>query len=376
VDPPSAGPFDDPVQQICINKEWLPYIAGACKQLLLEATWKDTTGDDLVAVQGKVFDLISAFLDVSDGCGVLAPNLGCFSGSFNEGAYGSESDPDLPCTCERNEVDGWVGCDDDSLTKTKLSIKQSFNSTFVREYEIFGAAPAANPSTINYTAYLNGDVVATASHFHTAGSFVDDLWSLGAQADTIVVEIEPDDNTQFLSYSFGGFRLCYAGDFPFSNEPGLTFSHTFDFTSDDGGWTALSFSGNTCAVYSSGVGWIQSLIGPLDGPNSFYEILAIYKDFSSREVVRIDVEFAYSAGTFSGNTTDSTYSIQHASFGGPFLVNILMPNVPSSPQTWTGDEFLSEIDLNLKCGWAVSGDPGGTITVTKITVHGIGSDPF
>lgn len=365
LDPPTIDPTDSPVQQVCINTSWLPYIAGSLKQLLLQSTWRDLDDASLQLVQSRVFDLISMFEPVEAGCGVMAPDLGCFSALFTDGAYGSESDPDLPCVCTRDGIVGWTGCDDDSLVRTKLSIKHSFRSTFVRSYEIFGAAPALQPSTLHYSAYSNGTLIASATHFHTAGAGVDDTLYLNLQADTIVVEIEPDDFTQFMTYTFGGFKLCYAGDFPFSNQAPLTFEHVFDFTVSDEGWTAQQGS------YGSG-GW-NAVSTNFD--SYWYMTVNIYIYAASARLTSVSVEFDYTAGDHTIDFGDTNGIYEWSPYDAMAADDY--STTPSSPYTWEGDRTMAHNLLVQFIPGITTSDPAnGSCKITRITVRGIGSDPF
>lgn len=58
---PTTDPKEGPLFYIGINCEWMPLVAGALKQLLLQATWDTTDVTHLERVQGQVFDLISKF---------------------------------------------------------------------------------------------------------------------------------------------------------------------------------------------------------------------------------------------------------------------------------------------------------------------------
>jgi len=68
VSPPGNSPTDDPKLTLSINCEWLPFIRGALKQLLLESTW-NLAGSELSLgqVQGAVFDLIDLFVECEHG---------------------------------------------------------------------------------------------------------------------------------------------------------------------------------------------------------------------------------------------------------------------------------------------------------------------
>jgi len=60
---PSLLPDQDPLVTVCINQEWVYYVIGALKQLLLQSTWDYPDIASLDAQQQHVFDLIGQFAD-------------------------------------------------------------------------------------------------------------------------------------------------------------------------------------------------------------------------------------------------------------------------------------------------------------------------
>ena len=58
---PSSDPDKAPMVKVCVNSEWIPYIAGSLKQLLLQATWDTSDPDVLALAQMRAFNLIYQF---------------------------------------------------------------------------------------------------------------------------------------------------------------------------------------------------------------------------------------------------------------------------------------------------------------------------
>lgn len=54
-------PCDNPDLRLEFRHEWLPYVLGALKQLMLQSTWKTTNSHDLYVQQGYVANLLSCF---------------------------------------------------------------------------------------------------------------------------------------------------------------------------------------------------------------------------------------------------------------------------------------------------------------------------
>jgi hypothetical protein len=145
--------------------------------------------------------------------------------------------------------------------------------------------------------------------------------------------------------------------------------YTFDFTIDAQGWNNLSGQ----AVYTSGVGW--QTINYTGGPSYRYLAIGIT---AAMDLVSYDIVFSYTAGILN-NTGDNTFVAANAGFGSPTLHAIsIATGTPTSPQLWTGTATLSALNVLFLCGAQFGGghDPGGQVTVTHITLHGTGTNPF
>lgn len=90
---PSVPATDGTVRYMAINCEWLPYVVGALKQLVLQSTWDTNDPDELTKVQGWAMDLISQF-----NC-ATAPTLT----QLNPPPHGAEMEDFMPlrvdCDC-------------------------------------------------------------------------------------------------------------------------------------------------------------------------------------------------------------------------------------------------------------------------------------
>lgn len=58
-----VDPCDEPDLTVSFRSEWLPYILGSLKQLLLQTTWKTTDADELWLVQQRAMDLLNCFMN-------------------------------------------------------------------------------------------------------------------------------------------------------------------------------------------------------------------------------------------------------------------------------------------------------------------------
>lgn len=54
----TVDPDADPVVTFSVNRDWIPYILGSLKQLVLQSTWKYTTQEELDLVQARAMDLL------------------------------------------------------------------------------------------------------------------------------------------------------------------------------------------------------------------------------------------------------------------------------------------------------------------------------
>lgn len=61
VKPPGVDPTSGELVYVGINCAWLPYIAGALTQLLLQSTWRVETTEEFVIVQGQAIKLMNLF---------------------------------------------------------------------------------------------------------------------------------------------------------------------------------------------------------------------------------------------------------------------------------------------------------------------------
>lgn len=94
----TVDPDADPLVGVCFNASYLPYVAGALKQLLLQATWDTSDPNALWLQQERIMNLIGQF---SEGC----PQM-FFSGLIVGNA--AASTPPV----------GWLPCDGSAVSRT------------------------------------------------------------------------------------------------------------------------------------------------------------------------------------------------------------------------------------------------------------------
>lgn len=183
---------------------------------------------------------------------------------------------------------------------------------------------------------------------------------------------------RFLLTMIGPDALNYAG----AIDAGLTvdcspctagWCYEFDFTVNDGGWT-LSPGG--AGNYVVGIGWQAEY--QVAGTNG-YRLINIERTVSpNMTVTQIEVEFTYSAGVQTAGT-DTAFGIWGDGYAVPFSPTILLSDAdPTSPQVRTQTANVSSLRIQIMPGGRTfnTADPGGSATLTKITVRGIGDNPF
>lgn len=83
----AIDPDENPDMTVCFRSEWLPYIIGSLRQLLLQSSWDTTDENELNRARGQAQLLINMFID---GCG---QGIGGLSGDL-EGEF------DVTALCE------------------------------------------------------------------------------------------------------------------------------------------------------------------------------------------------------------------------------------------------------------------------------------
>lgn len=153
--------------------------------------------------------------------------------------------------------------------------------------------------------------------------------------------------------------------------------YEFDFTAGDGGWTALpsaSYSpGGARGNYASDR-WNSSK--SVTGPNSAELFFRVALP-SPANITRVDVLYNRTPGAFDLGFSNSITG------DGDYYISV--SPMASNTDTGSGDRtlaFAGSIDLTsfvnvwLFASITGSGDPGGSLYCTKITLRGVGENPF
>lgn len=366
---PVAGPFDSPTQQVCINVEWLPYIAGALKVLWLQSTFDTTNPADILTMQGKVADLISAFLSTQDGCGALTPPILCLSGSFADMQYGYEPTPGLVCDSSYVPGTGFEGCTDPGTGQQLINIQRVFSSDFILtsfEFRFFKNVLSA-PYDILMSWVKDGTVVRTDSASGINGAFTIGANGLSVAVDSVSINAHTNISDSSV-IAMDEWKLCYVGAFPLSDAN--TWEHIFDFTANDGGFTPY---GAGQANYSNGVGWTTNDL-VLGG--NFRRLMQITKSFSAARVTHIEMLYDYTVGTANPGFD-----------GADIFVDGFLEEVESQDNMLTANDQVFQWNGDLPGATSIiltlqpyadgsSSSYSGAALCKRVTLRGIGTDPF
>lgn len=151
------------------------------------------------------------------------------------------------------------------------------------------------------------------------------------------------------------------------NEQDITF--TFDFTVSDWGFEAiLDVEGTPNAVYTPGVGWEDVLVNL---PSGFYRVCAIRKQIhGSGTITNMTVDYSMTAGDIEPDTGNiNGIAVYNPGFNDLYS-NPVEDSTPD-PMTWSGTEDLAPDDYlftQLIAGIKIGSDPGGTITITSMSI--------
>lgn len=377
VDPPVTKPGDDPTFQICVNKDWLPFIAGAMKQLLLQSTWNYSTDADLLDIQGRVFDLISKFGPVNEGCGVITPNKLCITASFPDGDYEFTPSLDIDCATTYIPGTGWQSCDDTILGADIAQIKREFGGTTrIRDFSAVFSGPALLSYDTKVELFLGGTSVFAQSFTVTLGGTGTNAASPDVDADSIVLTVSKPGAVTFGNYYITDIGLCYTGLFPLAER---IWTHVFDFLAEDGGFVG-SIAGLTSGspgAWFSGSGWVD---GDAEySANNWYRLVFIYRTFAAR-ITGIVLKYDR-----SGMGTDGPHSNPFTVVrNGSNTVTLLSQDFDHSEQgtdlqlTWSGDYNTNGLTLLIISSYFGGSTPtySGSVTLKSLTISGRGADPF
>jgi hypothetical protein len=159
----------------------------------------------------------------------------------------------------------------------------------------------------------------------------------------------------------------YIQYFEFGSPPVMTWTHGFDFTIDEQGFSVYS---GTDGTYVPGEGWRSTAAG----------FLRIGRDFADREVTNFYVEYT---AALQGGNENSAETSGDPNGGKLFLSGVLEYTLPDlghffdANGTWNADSgVISEIADRIRVGLTSVSPLPLIMTINYIELSGIGTDPF
>ena len=153
---------------------------------------------------------------------------------------------------------------------------------------------------------------------------------------------------------------------------------TYDFTVDNGSWTANNPGWGARGHYVAATGWTSDQID--EGANH-NEVVNIYKEFDDTVVTSITMTYDYTEGQqVSPPNLDTYIEGWIDGFGTTQVFQEFTDSSNGSGLTyqWTGSETLDAIDVQIRPGFRSGTDPSptGEALITKIVITGTGTNPF
>lgn len=416
-------PVDPPIEQdagacplltVSFNREWLPYILGALDQLVLQTTWKGTQ-DEVTSAQQRALYLKTLFgnaqLDPScvatanpyteceDDMCCLRWNNGVLE-QFSCGAWsavpGLQSNfPAQPGAGTPQAGPGACQTYDALLNANSTWLLPTLVST--GDTVQFAAATGAGNETTDPTWYCpDGSVFAlgacvgggatkstdplnTVNHMRIIAKIGSSYYDVQAGTFTVpggvsLAQMTFQVNNNILSTNSGSYQFQVT----YCNNAAGTFSHTFNFLTGTGLWTPRAVVAGTQGHWVLGSGWVHGDCAEV--VNNWYRQVDIERVFAARTITSISVTFNCTAGAFNvgGNTCYAFYDVTHSTV--PKVVPF-SSMVSGSGQVllWSGSiAGVADLRIDMACSgdYSTSAPLTGVMTLTALTITGVGSDPF
>lgn len=420
IDLVTIDPDVEPTVCIQVNESYIPLIIGSLLQLLNQFTWGDATQADIILQQQRVNTLIYLF-QIAGGCPAPCPPTIDGGGDCDDMSQleqfviidgkcrkqircciddpwttladlGDVQSPGQPGGGTPQPQPGQTMCYDASFT----AANKWWLPVLVSTDDTISIAPGRSSGSGNdgtdSTLYCPNGAVYSAGNCNTGGAhpvggdplsgkphmcFIINIDGTYYQIADLTVTvpsgvsnsqawIQVNDST--LSDNSGSYfaNVCIK-----NNQAG-TWTHTFDFTVNDGSWVATLNSGQPLATWLASTGWsYQDIIS-----GSFAQrIVEINRSFTSTNITSIDVEFDLTKGTIS-STSNLCIGL---SINGTLVVNS-----PFSAQSSGANQHfiyaiaaaMTSIDFVLNASENNSSTSDGSCLITRMVITGTGIDPF
>lgn len=413
VPPPGVDPDKQPLVYVGFNQEWLAYIAGSLKQLLLQSTWKVSTSSELDLAQNRAFELLYLFSNFID----TAPKIG--SAGADSEDFMIRQDPANPCLLQTS-IDGVNWCTFADISKCMNFGTQPGNGTAQPPpgggtaencYQLQANNRLLLPTVINsgddivvtsqsgagndggHTTWYcpdgsvflaglcvpgtgglsGGDPLPTANHMSLIIEIAGVFYSLESGTFTVpggvinqqaVVQV----NDSVLSDNSGSYSVCIK----ITNNQVPNWVHTFDFTLTTGGWTPeLASGGAPAALWTPGTGWVDQDVTFGVIPD---RIVDIHNTTTISFLSSIEVIGNFTAGHGPGPFDQFAVKVNGTPFGA-----VAYPSLPNGAQDIVvpvGVASVTDLEAFFQMCTTTPPPLDGSGTISKIILTGTGVDPF
>lgn len=180
-------------------------------------------------------------------------------------------------------------------------------------------------------------------------------------------------NDSDITNNSGSYQICVTAK---NNQP-ATWTHTFDFSAETGGW--ILSPGRPTGSWSAGSGWVEGDDND-GGSGAFFRRVLIQRNFASTHIDRVEVLYNYMYGNIATGTDDAYYLILRSS-GVATIYGRL--NAAAHPSNGAHDEIYNtnqQADLFEMYIATDQNNSGvgftGAATISKVVVTGTGTNPF
>lgn len=422
---PAHSPSVPDLVTVCFNKDWLPVVLGCLIQSTLATTWQGSQDDVNLALQ-EANDLILIFQKALPGCQTKNP---AFSGAVPKLMF--RQDPDNPCLLQ-SSADGVNWCTWADISKCQVNAQpgnkspqpasgqcQNFHGTIhmtdawllpvpvntgdqITVRNLYGSwSPTAfttiwdcpdgnlffagncidGTSSIDSgapdpTAPLNGTVLFDGTNYYDV--------SAAAGVDVpVVVTIAPGvTNAQLIVRANFHGGVDPAGEAQFDiqicNNVPATWTHTFDFTMNNGGFVPQTGTGDIASgVWTPGTGWSSSDVTQ-PGPSTFRRIW-LRKTFASANIDTWSVNFNLTKGTYGVPGSDFGLLLGEPTIADTAIISQVASAMVSGngqvAPSMTAETAVTQFEIYLASSDAASGFDGAC-QINSITLTGHGPNPF
>lgn len=416
-----VDPCDRPDVRIEFRHEWLPYVLGALKQLLLQTTWKTDSPQEFYEMQGRVANLLSCFAlagDVQDCpvpieemaydmsiceqlrynpathkfeglcCGVWEPIPGQagvqIGGPTQEGSGAPQPAPGGGCQVYHAVFDA----------NGQYLLPTVVNSGDVLSFSNSGGA-ATNGDISGLWYCPNGQTFFAGQCIGFPGNKVgDETTAVGTMAiianingvwykafeGTITVPGGVSNAQVYLQANDSPLddnKGSYSVDVEVCNNSVGTWSHTIDFALNDGGFVVYSANPTELlGQWVAGTGWTWT--EGVNGSSVARRGLILQKTLTIPAITRVSLLCSFTKGVYdaaetaqeiASNTTAWVSRLDSAAVEG---ANVIIDSGVLAPASIT-DTFIRLITDRQAS--TVVGFTGNTVA-KSITYYGNGANPF